>query len=103
MDQSKQTKEEDKIGTALEKIIQSLNNLKKGNNHNSANSNNNNKGKGKMTWRKDAPEDDEPTKKTFEGTEYKWCGKYRGGRGLWTKESGKHSTDQHDLSKRKCE
>jgi len=70
----------------------------------SMNKKNNTKGNtnqtpGKMAWRKVAPKDKEDQTKTFENVLYKWCGKCRGGPGLWTKGDGLHGTEDHDPNK----
>lgn len=109
LNQEKQqsTSDNQKIGEALKFFLQKLNNLQSNNPQPTTNRNNlqpttnrnNHRPQGKMSWRKDAPGEGEDTKKTFEGMEYKYCAKCRGGKGLWTKGEGKHNTEQHVPSK----
>ena len=104
---NKEEKEKEEIGhvnviQSNEKLFQMLEKLLQRENRNNNNSNNNNNNKpGKMAWRKVAPKQGEEETKTFEGINYKWCGKCRRGEGLWTKGDGLHGTADHDPSKRK--
>ena len=84
----------DKLLKMLKKLLQ------KENNKNNSNNNSNNQ-PGKMAWRKVAPKQGEEETKTFEGVDYKWCGKCRWGEGLWTKGDGLHGTADHDPNKRR--
>ena len=88
----------DKLYEMLEKIMKTS---QKDNTNNNKRNNNNTNTPGKMAWRKIAPKEGEPHTKTFEGIEYKYCGKCRRGEGLWTKGEGLHGTADHDPAKRK--
>ena len=107
---------ESNMDATLEKILSAINSIKNAGNNSASNSNNrnsnansnslgNNKRRtpGKMAWRKVAPQDGEPNTKMFEEVEYKWCGKCRDRKGLWTKGEGKHGTNEHDPTKRRHE
>ena len=88
-------KNNERLLEALGKLLDNLDNKNSDKKYNS------NIAPGKMTWQKIAPKEEEDKEKVFENIRYKWCGKCRGGKGLWTKCEGLHGTNEHDPSKRK--
>ena len=64
---------------------------------------NKNNNKKQTNWRCKTPNGNEPKEKTVDGIIYKWCGKCRQGKGLWTKGDAAHTTTEHRSGAKKEE